>query len=170
MKKFLLLSLVLVSAFLFSACWPLDKNNADVELGSGSTTSKKEKEVVPQVGEPVGDNFKQALTEKASENGLTEADVQEVRKKLAETFKMDIAEVEITAEAESTLTFMTGYVNVGESDKGGVYFAAKTEAGWEIAYNGVGVVYCEPIEKYKFPVGMVPKCYDVTTGLSKDRQ
>jgi hypothetical protein len=176
MKKYFLLLVLLVSSLLFTACQAPDGSEKDSVLsgifggGSSDGTTTEEKEVVPQVGKPVADDFSQPLTEMAMKSGLTAEDLQAVRQKLAEGFGMDLAEVQITAESESNPEFMTGYVNVGEGESGGVYFAAKTANGWEVAYNGVGLVYCEIIDQYNFPVGMVPKCYDANTGTSKDRE
>ncbi len=175
MKNYLLLLVLLVFSVFFSACQAPDGSGKDSILGNifggnSDGTTTEEKEVVPQVGKPVADDFSQPLTEMALKSGLTDADLQAVRQKLAEGFGMDLAEVQITAESESNPDFMTGYVNVGEGESGGIYFAAKTASGWEVAYNGVGLVYCEIIDQYNFPVGMVPKCYDVSTGTSKDRE
>ncbi|MFZ5438077.1 MAG: hypothetical protein ACOZAK_03425 [Patescibacteria group bacterium] len=172
MKKSFLLLVVLVAAVVFAGCQaPEGDNNLELKTINAGSTGENQGSVVPQVGIPADeDDFANPLTEQAQKSGLTADDVQQVREKLAESFKMDLAEVQITAEAESSLEFMTGFVNVGEGDKGGIYFAAKTADGWQIAHNGVGLIYCEIVDKYNFPVGMIPKCYDAVTGTSKERE
>ncbi len=172
MKKSFLLLVVLVAAVFFTGCQaPEGDDNLELKKINGGLEIDKADQVVPQVGIPADeDDFANPLTEQAQKSGLTTDDVQQVREKLAESFKMDLAEIQITAEAESSLEFMTGFVNVGEGDKGGIYFAAKTTDGWQIAHNGVGLVYCEIVDKYNFPVGMIPKCYDAVTGMSKERE
>ncbi|MBT4124151.1 MAG: hypothetical protein HN981_05075 [Candidatus Pacebacteria bacterium] len=174
MKKTFLIGILLASSFLFSAC-TFPGGDKDISLNSlksrlGLPSDIEDGNIVPQVGAPVTEGvFDESLTEKAKKNGLVDTDIQQVEKLLAESFELDIAEVQITAEAESTNLFMTGYVNVGEGDKGGIYFAAKTDSGWEIAHNGVGIVYCELVEQYDFPAGMIPRCYDTDTGDFKER-
>jgi len=178
MKKHLLIISLLCFSFVFAACSPPEPDSegqktdlqgnalGNVQINPGTTESA----IIPQVAVPdKKDAFSQPLSEQASKAGLQKEDVEAVRAKMAESFQMDLAEVQITAEAESNPQFMTGYVNVGEGEKGGIYFAAKTKEGWEVAYNGEGVVMCEPIEKYDFPVGMVPRCYDAVTGMTIDR-
>lgn len=174
MKEAFFVVILLSCSFLFSAC-TFPGGDKDISVDGlkerlGLPSNIEDGNVIPQVGAPVTEGvFDESLTEKAKKNGLAETDIQKVRQLLAESFELDIAEVQITAEAESTINFMTGYVNVGEGDKGGVYFAAKTDVGWEIAHNGVGLVYCELVEQYDFPTGMIPRCYDTNTGDFKER-
>ena len=175
MKRYLFLLILVISSFAFSACQSPDSGE-EIDVGELKSNLKdgsfaENERVVPQLGIPSDeDDFKQPLTEQAKKNGLTEDDVSAVRQKIAESFNMDISEVQITTEGESSLEYMTGYVNVGEGEKGGIYFAARTSDGWVIAHNGVGVVYCDLVDQYDFPVGMVPKCYDIDTGISIERE
>lgn len=101
--------------------------------------------------------------------GLTEDDVLGIRKGLAVRFGLSVDKIQITLGEDSTSEFATGYVNVGEGDRGGIYFAAKTDDGWQIAHDGRGVVECSTINQYEFPTGIVPRCYDAETGLSINR-
>jgi len=179
MKKIFVLTFLISSAYLLSACQPPapDKDVPKTDLFGNSKIDNsrlydnitKEK-AETQLGVPeTKDVFEPGLTEQARRAGLTDQDLKDVKKKLAESFSMDEEEVQITAEGESTPEFMTGYVNVGESEKGGIYFAAKTDGKWELVHNGVGVIYCSVVEKYNFPIGIIPRCYDIETGKTKDR-
>lgn len=47
---------------------------------------------------------------------------------------------------------------------GGIWFAAKTAQGWELAADGNALVDCEVIEKYQFPIEMIPGCVDNKNG------
>jgi|SaaInlStandDraft_5_1057022.scaffolds.fasta_scaffold91222_2 hypothetical protein len=175
MKRYLFLLILIISSFAFSACQSPDSgeevNVVELRDNLGEGNFAENEGLVPQLGVPSDeDDFKQPLTEQAKKNGLTDEDVSAVRQKLAESFSLDISEVQITTEGESSLEFMTGYVNVGEGEKGGIYFAARTSDGWIIAHNGVGIVYCDLVDQYDFPVGMVPKCYDIDTGISVERE
>ena len=172
MKKYLLLSLLVFFSVFFAAC--KGETDEDVKItgkGLDDFRTETKENIIPQVGVPEEkSDFDEPISESAKSAGLTEEDVLTVRKKLAEGFGLDLAEVQITVESESEINYMTGYVNVGESDKGGIYFAARVGDSWEIAHNGVGVVYCDMVDKYDFPVGLVPKCYDMGTGISKERE
>lgn len=171
MKKYLLLTLLVFFSFFFAAC-NKSETDGDVKItgkGLDDFRTEQKENVIPQVGEPEEEvAFDNPISERAT--GVSEADVLEVREKLADGFGLDVADVQITAEGESSENYMTGYVNVGEGEKGGIYFAARTDNGWVIAHNGVGIVYCDSIEEHNFPVGMVPKCYDMNTGISKERE
>ena len=48
-----------------------------------------------------------------------------------------------------------------ETGGGGVWFAAKTANGWELAAAGNGIVPCEEINKYNFPKDIIPQCIEV---------
>jgi len=116
----------------------------------------------------------------AVESGISAVDVESIRAALAASFSMktskigitakkETSEIEITVERESEENFVTGFVNIGEGDKGGIYFAARTDEGWKIAHNGTGVVKCAPANSYGFPVGLIPRCFDQETGMNIDR-
>lgn len=59
------------------------------------------------------------------------------------------------------------YAQGGASEPGvggGMWFAVKTEAGWQLLWDGNGVVTCESIADYpEFPASLIPECYDGVT-------
>ncbi len=59
--------------------------------------------------------------------------------------------------------FAKGTVNF-KNEGGGIWLAAKTEKGWELASSGNGIVPCADIEKYNFPKDMVPACRNTQNG------
>lgn len=61
-------------------------------------------------------------------------------------------------------TFARGSVNFTDQPGGGMWFAAKTAKGWELAFDGNGLVPCEAAEKYAFPKVLVPQCIDSQNG------
>jgi len=63
--------------------------------------------------------------------------------------------------------FATG--GVGDGPGGGMYFAANTDDGWVIVWDGNGVISCADIEPYDFPTEMIPECYDYSAGISVKR-
>lgn len=56
-------------------------------------------------------------------------------------------------------TFAKGRLNEPGAG-GGLWFAAKTAKGWELAFDGNGIVPCEAANKYNFPKDMIPQCID----------
>ncbi len=63
----------------------------------------------------------------------------------------------------NTGTFAKGIYNEPTSG-GGIWFAAKTAKGWELAFAGNGIVPCDEINKYNFPKDMIPQCIDSQNG------
>ena len=72
-----------------------------------------------------------------------------------------LADMAVTVD-ESDESFATG--TVGDGPGGGMYFAANTDDGWVIAWDGNGSVDCADIEAYDFPTEMLPECWDYETG------
>lgn len=63
-----------------------------------------------------------------------------------------------------TGAFAKGSVNFTDAPGGGIWFAAKTANGWELAFDGNGIVPCEAANKYNFPKDMIPQCFDAQDG------
>ncbi|MDR3643095.1 MAG: hypothetical protein P4L74_05740 [Candidatus Doudnabacteria bacterium] len=43
---------------------------------------------------------------------------------------------------------------------GGLWFAAKTAEGWQLAFDGNGIVPCDAANRYNFPKDIIPQCID----------
>lgn len=78
----------------------------------------------------------------------------------------DVSEMTVVVE-ESDENFATG--GVGDGPGGGMFFAANTDDGWVIAWDGNGMISCADIEPYDFPTDMIPECYDYDTDTSVKR-
>jgi len=52
--------------------------------------------------------------------------------------------------------FAKGSVRFADEMGGGLWFAAKTDKGWELAFDGNGIVLCDTANKYDFPQDMIP--------------
>ena len=46
----------------------------------------------------------------------------------------------------------------------GLWFGAKTAEGWELAFDGQGIMSCETATMYNFPKDLVPACIDIPNG------
>jgi hypothetical protein len=76
------------------------------------------------------------------------------------------ANVEISEEDGN---YIKGTVNF-EGEIGGGWFLAYFEEGeWIIVADGNGTVPCAPVERYDFPVDMVPECYRESDGTLVER-
>jgi hypothetical protein len=56
--------------------------------------------------------------------------------------------------------FAKGTIRFKDEMGGGLWFAAKTDKGWELAFDGNGIMTCDIANKYNFPVDMIPNCID----------
>jgi hypothetical protein len=56
--------------------------------------------------------------------------------------------------------YAKGTINERTSVGGGVWFAAKTNNGWELVFTGNGIITCDIVEKYDFPKDIVTGCVD----------
>jgi hypothetical protein len=56
--------------------------------------------------------------------------------------------------------FARGTVQFTDEPGGGVWFAAKTTSGWQLAFDGNGIIPCDVANKYEFPNNLVPQCID----------
>lgn len=65
---------------------------------------------------------------------------------------------------EDTGMFAKGSVQYEGQFGGGLWFAAKTDKGWEIAFDGNGIMPCSAANGYDFPASMVPHCVDTEHG------
>ena len=64
---------------------------------------------------------------------------------------------------KSTGDFARGTVNFPEGG-GGVWFAARTDQGWQLAYDGNGIIPCGAASQYNFPKDLIPQCLDAEHG------
>lgn len=65
--------------------------------------------------------------------------------------------IEVTADNGS---FAKGTARFAGEASSGVWFAARTINGWELASFGNGIVACNEINKYNFPKDIAPQCID----------
>ncbi len=61
----------------------------------------------------------------------------------------------------NTGEFAKGSVRFKDEMGGALWFAAKTEKGWELVTDGQGPMSCELANKYKMPKDLVPMCIDL---------
>jgi len=74
------------------------------------------------------------------------------------------ADTVIIEIGNDTGSFAKGTVRFADEFGGGVWFAAKTVQGWELAFDGNGIVSCAAANKYDFPRDMIPQCLDTQNG------
>lgn len=57
-----------------------------------------------------------------------------------------------------------GMVNFKNELGGGLWFAAKTDKGWELVFDGNGIMGCDIANKYSIPREMLRGCVDTHNG------
>jgi len=63
-----------------------------------------------------------------------------------------------------TGNFAKGSVNYNNEHGGGLWFAVRHSGGWELVYEGNGIMPCNIANKYDLPVEMVPGCVETENG------
>lgn len=78
---------------------------------------------------------------------------------LADKYSKSVETTQIKVDQE-TGNFSKGSVNFTDETGGGIWFAAKTNSGWEIVYDGNGIIPCDSANTYNFPTSIIPVCID----------
>jgi len=60
-------------------------------------------------------------------------------------------------------TFASGGAIDPGSVGGGMWFAAKVNGAWKLAWDGNGTISCASVNPYNFPALMIPECWDDAT-------
>jgi hypothetical protein len=72
------------------------------------------------------------------------------------------ADTYIVRVKESSDAYAKGSIDFKDEAGGGLWFAAKTDAGWELVFDGNGIIDCATADKYQMPADYVPGCVDTT--------
>lgn len=71
------------------------------------------------------------------------------------------------------VTTLSGNYAKGEVNTdggGGLWFAAKRNNEWELVWDGNGIIQCPDLLNYPdFPRSIIPKCFDTSSDMLKDR-
>lgn len=94
----------------------------------------------------------------------------------AEVKKAIVAKHGQTAQSLNvTVASVEGYYAKGGASVvdagGGMWFAAKTADGWQLVWDGNGIITCDSLTDYPyFPVILIPQCYDEDSQKMIERQ
>ena len=83
----------------------------------------------------------------------------DVANAIAKKYSKPVSEYSITVNKFDS-SFAKGMVSFKSEPGGGLWFAAKTDKDWELAFDGNGIIDCETANKYNFPADMIPTCLD----------
>lgn len=78
---------------------------------------------------------------------------------LSDKLHIDVNTIIVTIDTDMG-DFAKGQVNFTEESGGGIWFAASTSKGWELAESGNGIIQCSVANSYNFPKELVPECRD----------
>jgi hypothetical protein len=76
---------------------------------------------------------------------------------LAQKYNKKVEEVKVVVGTELP-KHAKGTVIFASENGGGLWFAAKDNLGWHLAFDGNGIVGCTVANKYSFPKEMIPQC------------
>lgn len=103
-----------------------------------------------------------AFTYWAAKNQNPKPIVQIMAEALGRKFNLSAESLSVNVLSDTGLFAKGTYNETGGG--GGIWFAAKTQNGWELAGAGNGIISCGDIEKYDFPREMIPQCIDTQNG------
>lgn len=92
-----------------------------------------------------------------------QTDIDSMKQAMAKKHNKQVSEVELTV-SKNDGQFAQGSVRFAGEMGGGWFLAAKTANGWVIVQDGNGVISCQTIAPYNFPVSIVPECFDDAAG------
>jgi len=100
----------------------------------------------------------------ATSTQVTTADA--VKQLFADKYKKPLSEIYVTVTDEDA-THAGGMVTlgVGGIGEGAVWFAAKVNDAWTLAFDGNGTITCATVDQYQFPIGMVGQCLEINGTL-----
>lgn len=91
----------------------------------------------------------------------------QIKKLFSEKYNKDpsLIKIDFTQEAGDYLKGSVQFLEEGQTEPNpgdaGIFLAAKDAGGnWELVFDGNGIVTCQEIEAYNFPVSIVPQCYN----------
>ena len=116
-------------------------------------------EVIPITTTPVVTSSAPSISEISKEESIKQA--------FAKKYNREIDEVNLNI-SKSDSTHVWGSVKFGDEIAGGWFLAFKESTNnWIIVQDGNGVIMCEIVAPYNFPVSMVPECVDKNGKLIK---
>ncbi|HWS48488.1 MAG TPA: hypothetical protein VN174_00375 [Candidatus Methanoperedens sp.] len=98
------------------------------------------------------------------ENVISDDDL--IRQALADKYNKDLSDVTYTS-SQNDGTHASGGVKFSGDIAGAWVLAAKDDGVWKIVQDGNGVIMCEIVAPYDFPVSMVAECVDKNGKLIK---
>lgn len=84
---------------------------------------------------------------------------QSVAKSFAAKYDIPVERVIVDVDGD-TGYHARGSIQFEGQFGGGLWFAANTSKGWEIAFDGNGIIPCSAADAYDFPATMIPQCID----------
>jgi len=87
----------------------------------------------------------------------------QVAEQLAEKYDRPTDTVQVEVETDDG-QFAKGLVRFTDESGGGIWFAAKTEQGWQVVYDGNGIIPCLNANIYNLPADLAPQCIDTENG------
>lgn len=80
-----------------------------------------------------------------------------IAEEFSKKYSRPISDIELIV-TEDTGEFAYGTVGFKDEFGGGMWFGAFTKNGWELAFDGNGIMSCSIADKYNFPSEIVSGC------------
>jgi hypothetical protein len=84
---------------------------------------------------------------------------QSIKLLFSQKYQKPLDQISLKVSRQET-NHASGSVSFAGEAGGGLWLAANTDSGWQLAYDGNGIVPCDQILSYNFPASMVSECLD----------
>ena len=95
------------------------------------------------------------VNNKVPEKSTKESVIELFSKKYNKSTNVTVVEVGLDSGS-----FARGSVNFTDELGGSAWFAVKTAKGWELVFDGNGIVPCDVAYNYNFPKDIIPQCIE----------
>jgi hypothetical protein len=147
MKKIILIVLAMLIAY--SVYYAFNKNL--VKFSTPTPTEVNKEKVIPT-------NPTTLIPTIAKENII-----EEIKKGFATKYKKPNNSFVLSISMYDA-THAKGSISFKDEMGGGLWFGAKVDEAWKLVWDGNGIIDCEIVNKYDFPVDMIPGCVDTKNG------
>jgi len=170
-SKLFLLSSLCVLVFVATGCGQSDRAGGETEVDiiveeADSNSEEKyeedDEELILTEDEKNG-IFPQYIVQ--DDGDSEETKIEKIKLFFSKKYNKDIKNIQVSI-AEDSGNFVMGGVSLSD-DLGdqGLYFAAKVDGEWQVAWDGNGIPTCDVLGDFNFPMDLMVGCYleDVKT-------
>lgn len=95
--------------------------------------------------------------------------VSDINKEFSKKYNKPLDAFILTLDTELG-DYAKGSVQQKGEGGGGLWFAVKVNNGWQLVYDGNGIIPCKDLKQYPdFPSNLIPQCFDDSKNMLIER-